>query len=114
MRGQDRSARIARLANCSRGVVSRSELRRIGLSSAAIDRRIANGSLQVEFPGVYRVGHRAPDPLARFLAAVKACGTGAVLSGRAGAWLWGLIKGPRPPPEVSIATERRIPQLKTR
>ena len=47
--------------------------------------------------GVYRVGHRAPSVEARYLAAVLACGEGAVLSGRAAAYLWGLLKGPAPP-----------------
>ena len=52
-----------------------------------------SGALLVEYRGVYRVGHRAPSREARYLAAVKACGRGAVLSGRAAAHLHGLIKG---------------------
>src|SRR3954469_18574298 len=59
-------------------------------------------------PGVYRVGHRAPSVEATYLAAVWACGDGALLSGKAAAHLWGLAKGSPPPPEVTAPTERRL------
>lgn len=61
-----------------------------------------------EHPGVYRVGHRAPDVLASYLAAVLACGDGALLCGRAAAHLYGLLKGPSPPPEVIAPKARRL------
>jgi hypothetical protein len=48
------------------------------------------------------------------MAAVKACGEGAVLSGLSAAWLWGLIEGSAPGPEVTAPTERRVKGLKTR
>jgi len=67
-----------------------------------------------EYDGVYRVGHRAPSVESSYLAAVRACGNGAVLSGRAAAYLWGLIKGAAPKPEVTTRTERRIDGIKTR
>jgi hypothetical protein len=70
--------------------------------------------LIIEFPGVYRVGHRAPSAEAHYIATVKACGEGALLSGLAAAWLWGLVKGPAPPPEVTAPTERRIKGIKPR
>jgi len=105
---------IARLASRSRGVVTRAELGAAGLTRAEIEHRLATGTLSREHPGVFRVGHRAPDPLARYLAAVKACGDGAVLSGSAAAWLWGLLKGRPQPPEISAPTERRVRGLATR
>ena len=71
------------------------------------------GSLLPEFRGVYRVGHRAPSLEARYLAAVFACGEGALLSGRAAAYLYGLIKGTAPPPEVTAPTERRVTGVTT-
>jgi len=37
-----------------------------------------------------------------------------LLSGLAAAWLWGLVKGWAPPPEVSAPTERRIKGVKVR
>jgi hypothetical protein len=43
------------------------------------------------------------------MAAVKACGAGAVLSGRAAAYLLGILKCRRPPPpEVTCPTERKV------
>lgn len=67
-----------------------------------------------EHRGVYRVGHRAPSVEARYLAAVLACGRGAVLSGRAAAHLLGLLKGRPPRAEVTTRTERRVPRVVTR
>ncbi len=63
---------------------------------------------------MYRVGHRAPRVEARYLAAVRACGDGAVLCGRAAAWLFGLIRGPVPLPEVFTPTNRRIRGIHSR
>jgi very-short-patch-repair endonuclease/phosphoribosylcarboxyaminoimidazole (NCAIR) mutase len=115
MRGQNRNARvIARIADANHGVVVRAQLIGAGVSSAAIDRRLANGTLLFEYPGVYRVGHRAPSAAASYLAAVRACGERTVLSGRAAAHLWGLVKGRAPVPEVSAPTERRIEGLRAR
>ena len=48
------------------------------------------------------------------MAAVKACGPGAVLCGRAAGWLWGVVRGPAPPPEVLTLTERRVSGVVTR
>ncbi len=64
--------------------------------------------------GVYRVGHRAPSLEARYLAAVLACGPGALLSGRAAAYLLGLLKGQAPPPEVTTPGERRVKGVRTK
>ncbi len=86
---------IASMATRAHGVVSRKELLGAGLSERQVDYRVQTGVLLVEFPGVYRAGHRAPSVEARYMAAVKACGKGAVLSGLAAAYLFGLVKGPR-------------------
>jgi very-short-patch-repair endonuclease len=58
--------------------------------------------------GVYRVGHRAPSLEARYLAAVLACGDGAVLSGLAATHLFGLVKRPPPEAEVSAPSQKRV------
>ncbi len=105
---------LARIASVSHGVVTRAELLRAGVSKDEIDRRLLTGALIREHRGVYRVGHRAPSVEARYLAAVRACGEGAVLSGRAAAHLFGLLKGSAPPPEVTARTERRVAGVRTR
>ena len=94
--------RLARLARANHGVVTRDEMTALGISRHEIDSRIRRGSLIRVHRGVYRVGHAAPSTEARYLAAVRACGDGAVLSGRAAAHLLSLIKGPPPPPEVTV------------
>src|SRR4051794_15755598 len=86
------------------GVVTRRELLDAGVTVIEIRRRIQKGLLIPQYPGVYRVGHAAPSTDASFIAAVKACGEGAVLSGKAAGHLLGLIKGRPPPPEVTTPT----------
>jgi very-short-patch-repair endonuclease len=99
---------MARIGGGAHGVVARVELLDAGVTAAEIEHRLATGALIREYPGVYRVGHRAPSLEARYMAAVLACGEGALLSGRAAAYLFGAIKGPAPPPEVTAPTERRV------
>src|SRR5436309_10638158 len=57
--------------------------------------------------GVYLVGHRAPSPMAREMAALLACGDGAVLSHHAAGWLWELR--PRFPGPVDVTVAGRDP-----
>jgi hypothetical protein len=115
MAAQNRTAEqlIERLARPSQGVVDREELLAAGVTRHQIARCLKNGVLWPEFPGVYRVGHRAPSVEAHYMAAVKACGKGAALRNKAAGHLWGLIKGPAPMPEVLTPTERRIKGIKT-
>jgi hypothetical protein len=102
------------MASRSHGVVTRRALLEAGVTSDEIVHRIRTGSLIAVFRGVYRVGHKAPSLEARYMAAIKAAGEGAVLSGLAAAHLFGLVKGRPPPPEVSAPTERKIKGIKTR
>ena len=88
-------------------MVTRDELRHAGLSERQIDWRLTNKALIPEYEGIYRVGHRAHNLETSYLAAVIACGDGALLSGRAAAYLYGLIKGGAPKPEVTTSTQRR-------
>jgi very-short-patch-repair endonuclease len=115
MRPQARTVEreLARLARSSHGVVTRTQLLAAGLTRAEIKRRVRSGALLREYRGVHRVGHRAPSVEARYLAAVCACGEGAVLSGRAAGHLLGILPGPPPPPEVTTPTERRVPGVRT-
>jgi very-short-patch-repair endonuclease len=106
--------KLAALAARSHGVVTRTQLLAAGITRNEIEQRLATGALIRVHRGVFRVGHRAPSVEARYLAAVLACGDDAVLSGRAAAHLWGLIKGPAPPPEVTAPTKRRVNGVTTR
>jgi hypothetical protein len=105
---------IARLASRAYGVVSRIELLAAGVTADEIRHRLATGALIRAHRGVYRVGHTAPSVEATYLAAVKACGEGAVLSGMAAAHLFGIVRGPAPRPEVTAAVRRRIPGVVVR
>jgi len=114
MGGQNRTdEKISRLAARAHGVVTRRRLLAEGVSSRQIEARVARGSLIAVYPGVYRVGHAAPSALATYMAAVLACGPGALLMGAAAAYLYGLIKGEAPPPTVKTRTERRIEGIET-
>lgn len=57
---------------------------------------------------MYRWGHRAPSTKAQYLAAVLAFGEGAVLCGRAAAYLFRLVKGRPPGPEVLAPRNRQV------
>jgi len=98
---------IARLATRSHGIVTRAELLRAGITDAEIKHRLSSGALFPEHRGVYRVGHRAPSVEARYLAAVRACGDGALLSGRAAGHLWGSRRGQRHPPRSRRGSSER-------
>jgi very-short-patch-repair endonuclease len=105
---------LARIAGAAHGVVTRAQLVGAGVTLSEIRQRMRTGALIREHRGVYRVGHRAPSLEARSLAAVRACGEEAVLTGPAAAYLLGLLKGSPPQAEVTAPTERRIEGVKTR
>lgn len=77
------------------GVISRSQLREIGLSNDAIDHEIRIARLHRVFRGVYAYGNPRLDGRGRLWAAVLACGPGTVVSHRSAAALMGLLdRGP--------------------
>jgi hypothetical protein len=100
--GVDRA--IARAAGGQYGRVSREQLLEIGLRRDAIGRRLRAGRLHRVHAGVYAVGHLAPSREGRWLAAVLACGDGAVLSHRSAASLWKIRQAEGPAVDVAIPT----------
>lgn len=104
---------LARLASRSHGVVTRGQLLRAGITSHEIKSRVRTGSLLTQHRGVYRVGHAAPSVEASYLAAVLACGPGALLAGPAAAHLHRLLRSSPPMPEVLTPTERQIPGVRS-
>ena len=75
-----RDVRAARLAARQHGVVSTADLLACGLDHDAISVRVRNGRLHPLHRSVYAVGHANVTRDGCYLAAVKACGEGAVLS----------------------------------
>jgi very-short-patch-repair endonuclease len=81
---------IAAVANRQHGVVSRKQLRALGLTDREISLRAVRGNLQPLFHGTFAVGHRAISREGKMLAAVLACENGTVLSHESAAELLGL------------------------
>jgi very-short-patch-repair endonuclease len=102
------------MAISAHGVVTRRQLLGAGITLDEIRHRLQTGALLREYPGVYRVGHRAPSVEAWYLAAVWAGGEEALLCGAPAAHLFGVIKGVPPMPQVITPTERRIEGVITR
>jgi hypothetical protein len=114
MRGPDGTdEKIARIAWRTHGVVTRVVLLAAGVTSRQIEVRLARGSLIRVHPGVYRVGHAAPSVEAKYMAAVLACGDGALLMGAAAAHLYGLTGSEAPQPTVKTRSHRRIKGIET-
>lgn len=81
---------IARRAAAQHGVVATRQLSECGLDGKMIATRARRGHLHLVFRGVYAAGHEALTTTGRFMAAVLACGDGAVLSDHAAAAHLGL------------------------
>jgi predicted transcriptional regulator of viral defense system len=84
------------VARRQHGVVDHANLIASGLSPAAIGRWSAQGQLHRVHRGVYAVGHAVLTVEGRWLAAVKACGPGAVLSHISAAALWAIRRTSSP------------------
>ena len=99
-------ALISMLAERQHGVVARRQLVALGVGSRAIDHRLKCGRLHPLHRGVYTVGHRMITQRGRWMAAVLASGSGAVLSHRSAAALWGIRPTGRT--SVELTTPRRL------
>ncbi len=102
---------LERIGSRAHGIVTRDEAIEAGVTRAEIAHRLEIGSLLSVHRAVYRLGHRAPSDMARYMAAVKACGEGAVLSGLAAAHLHRLLRTRPAKVEVTSPKDRRIPGL---
>jgi very-short-patch-repair endonuclease len=92
---------IGELAGRQYGLVGRRQLLALGLSAGGIQGRLLRGQLHQVHRGVYAVGHRALIREGRWMAAVLACGSGAVLSHRTAGELWGILPRSEAVPEVT-------------
>ncbi|HKB52198.1 MAG TPA: type IV toxin-antitoxin system AbiEi family antitoxin domain-containing protein [Solirubrobacterales bacterium] len=101
---------IAEIADRQHGVATLAQLRDAGLSASGVRKRVAKGRLYAVHAGVYSVGRRLLTPDGRRIAAVLACGPGAVLSHRSAAALWGLCPDSKGSIDVTAPNRRgRIP-----
>jgi very-short-patch-repair endonuclease len=96
--------RTARIAARQHGVVTRRQLEAAGLGSKAITIRVRKRQLLRVHQGVYALGAFPLTHRQRWMAAVLACGEGAVLSHHSAAALWELLRPIDGPIHVSIPT----------
>lgn len=99
-------AAVAGLAHRQHGIAAHDQLLRLGLSHWSIQRRIAAGRLHPIYRGVYSVGHQVLTLRGRWMAAVLACGDGALLSHFDAAALWDLRRAGRGKIHVTSARSR--------
>jgi hypothetical protein len=92
VRAQPLDLAIAKLASQQHGVVSHAQLVELGCNRGSLDTRVAGGRLHRLHTGVYSVGHSVLPRWGPFIAAVLACGPGALLSHVSAATLWGLLQ----------------------
>jgi very-short-patch-repair endonuclease len=97
-------AEAARIATSQHGIVTAKQLAAVGLGRMAIAERARKGRMHRLHRGVYAVGHRAPSWHGRWMAAVLACGEGAVLSHHSAAALWDLLRPIEGAVHVSVPT----------
>jgi len=93
---------IAAIATGQLGLITRDQLKDLGLRRAAIEHAVTRGRLTAIHRGVYAVGHVAPAPLAKEMAALLACGAAAFLSHHSAAAVWGFEPSGRGEIEVTI------------
>jgi hypothetical protein len=85
-------AAVAKLGAEQWSVLSTEELRACGLSREMISTRVRRAHLHRLYRGVYAVGHSNVPIEGRILAAVKACGGGAVASHYSAAIVWEIVE----------------------
>jgi very-short-patch-repair endonuclease len=96
---------VSSLAERQHGVVSREQLRALGLSDREITARRASCLLQPVFRGVFAVGHPAISRHGLILAAALACGRGSTVSHATAAELHGLWN--RQPVLIDVMSHRQ-------
>ena len=97
---------MAALAADQHGVVSRNHLSSLAVSNGSVAWWVRTGRLHRVHRGVYAVGHRRLTREGIWMAAVLACGPGAVLSHRDAAALWGIRPTSRSRVDVTAARSR--------
>jgi len=99
--------RIAWFANGQHGVITTAQLYRCRIDDDGIGYRRRIRRLHRLHQGVYSVGHGALSNEGKWMAAVLACGEGAVLSHRSAAQLFALLPAAVGTVHVTVPFERR-------
>jgi hypothetical protein len=89
------------------GVISLEQLRACAVGRGAVEKAVRSARLHRLYRGVYTVGHSHLGREGRRLAAVLACGEGAVLSHRSAAAHWGLLQTDQARVDVTARRGRR-------
>jgi very-short-patch-repair endonuclease/predicted transcriptional regulator of viral defense system len=97
--------RIVELAERQHGVITLPQLQFVGLSKSAVSRRAVVRRLHRVHRGVYAIGRPQLTMHGRWMAAVLACGAGALLSRRSAAGLSGLRRDERHATDVCVPCE---------
>jgi very-short-patch-repair endonuclease len=84
---------IAEVAVAQQGVIHLDQLAVLGLGERGARHRVAAGRLYRLHPAVFAVGHPTVSVDGRRIAAVLACGDGAVLALRSASVAWGVLGG---------------------
>jgi very-short-patch-repair endonuclease len=108
-RTQVDAERLDALATSQHGVVSRQQLRDLGLSDTMIGRWLHAGRLHRLHRQVFAVGHTALSIQGRLWAALLYAGPGSVLSHTTAAWIWSLIDAE--PQRIHLTVPGRRPSL---
>jgi very-short-patch-repair endonuclease len=111
--GQKLARQAWEVAERQHGVISRAQLLELGFTKSAIRHRLADGRLHPLRSGVYAVGRPAVDRKGEWMAAVLACGEGAILSHASAGALWGVIHD-KPLIDVTVPESRHPRQAGVR
>jgi hypothetical protein len=96
------------LARAQHGVLTRGDLLALGFTEPGIKHRVATGRLHPVAAGIYAVGRAELSQWGRWMAAVLACGDGAMLSHRSAAELWGIRHEKNGRIDISIRRRSRL------
>ena len=102
---------IVELARRQHGVVTRAQLRALGLGNDAVDWQVRRRRLHRVHRGVYALRYPTLTRNGHFMAAVLACGDKAALSHFSAAVLWGMLNDGGGRIHVTADTRRRRPGL---
>jgi very-short-patch-repair endonuclease len=103
---QRRDGEIARTCHGQHGLITLEQLKARGLTVQAVHERLMAGRLHRIHQRVYSLTPGVMTVRGKFMAAVLACGTGAVISHRSAAYLWGLVDVWEEPIDVTAPNRR--------